>query len=99
RHYGGTYVFRIEDTDLARDSEESYAALLEAFRWLDLDWDEGPEVGGPHGPYRQSERFEIYTDVANRLLEAGMAYHCYCTQEELEQRREAARSAGRPSGY
>ncbi|RKN38826.1 glutamate--tRNA ligase [Streptomyces hoynatensis] len=99
RHHGGSMVFRIEDTDAARDSEESYAALLDAMRWLGLDWDEGPEVGGPFAPYRQSERREIYADVAERLLRAGHAYHCYCTPEELAERREAARRAGRPSGY
>ena len=63
RHTGGTFVFRIEDTDAARDTEESYLALLDALRWLGLDWDEGPEVGGPYGPYRQSQRSEIYRDV------------------------------------
>jgi glutamyl-tRNA synthetase len=99
RHHGGTLVFRIEDTDAARDSEESYRALLDAMRWLGLDWDEGPEVGGPHAPYRQSQRMDIYADVARRLQEAGHAYRCYCTAEELEQRRDAARAAGRPSGY
>ena len=66
RHHGGTFVFRIEDTDAARDSEESYDTLLEVMRWLGFDWDEGPEVGGPHGPYRQSERFDIYADVAEQ---------------------------------
>lgn len=99
RHTGGTLVFRIEDTDAARDSEESYEALLDAMRWLGLDWDEGPGVGGPHGPYRQSERTEIYADIAHRLVESGHAYPCYCTAEELEQRREQARKDGRPSGY
>ncbi|MET8178852.1 glutamate--tRNA ligase [Streptomyces sp. NPDC005336] len=99
RHHGGTLVFRIEDTDAARDSEESYAQLLAAMRWLGFDWDEGPEVGGPHAPYRQSERMDIYRGVADKLLEAGHAYRCYCTAEELEERREAARKAGRPSGY
>lgn len=71
RHTGGAFVFRIEDTDAARDSEESYLALLDALRWLGLDWDEGPEVGGPYGPYRQSQRREIYLDVIERLLAAG----------------------------
>ncbi|MBA0051767.1 glutamate--tRNA ligase [Streptomyces sp. AJS327] len=99
RHTGGTMVFRIEDTDAARDSEESYQQLLDAMRWLGLDWDEGPEVGGPHAPYRQSERTEIYADVARRLLESGHAYRCYCTAEELDKRREAARRENRPSGY
>jgi glutamyl-tRNA synthetase len=99
RHHGGTLVFRIEDTDAARDSEESYGQLLDAMRWLGFDWDEGPEIGGPHTPYRQSQRMEIYADVANRLKERGFAYDCYCTTEELEERREAARAAGRASGY
>jgi len=99
RHNGGTLVFRIEDTDAARDSEDSYNQLLDAMRWLGFDWDEGPEVGGPHAPYRQSERMDIYAEVAADLLEAGKAYHCYCSTEELDARREAARAAGRPSGY
>jgi glutamyl-tRNA synthetase len=99
RHTGGSFVFRVEDTDAARDSEESYAGLLDSLRWLGLDWDEGPEVGGDAGPYRQSERRELYADVARRLQEAGRAYSCYCSQAELDERREAARAAGRPSGY
>jgi glutamyl-tRNA synthetase len=99
RHHQGTLVFRIEDTDAARDSEESYEQLLDAMRWLGFDWDEGPEVGGPHAPYRQSQRMVLYKDVAQKLLDAGHAYHCYCSQEELDSRREAARAAGKPSGY
>ena len=99
RHTGGSFVFRVEDTDIARDSEESYTGLLDALRWLGLDWDEGPEVGGDAGPYRQSERRELYAEVATRLQEAGRAYSCYCSQQELDERREAARAAGRPSGY
>jgi glutamyl-tRNA synthetase len=99
RHHGGTFVFRIEDTDASRDSEESYDTLLEVMRWLGFTWDEGPEVGGPFGPYRQSERLDIYADVARRLHESRHAYHCYCTQEELEERNRAAREAGRPPGY
>ncbi|MFE3072731.1 glutamate--tRNA ligase [Streptomyces sp. NPDC059247] len=99
RHNEGTMVFRIEDTDAARDSEESYEQLLDSLRWLGLDWDEGPEVGGPHAPYRQSQRTDIYKDVADRLLAGGYAYPCYCTTEELDERRAAARAAGRPSGY
>ena len=70
RHTGGTFVFRIEDTDAARDTEESYLALLDALRWLGLDWDEGPEVGGPYGPYRQSQRGEIYQDVVAKAVTA-----------------------------
>ena len=99
RHHGGTFVFRVEDTDAARDSEESYLALLDSLRWLGLDWDEGPEVGGPYGPYRQSERLDIYADVVRRLVEGGFAYPCYCTPEELEERRELARKEGRTPGY
>ncbi|GAB2599542.1 glutamate--tRNA ligase [Pseudactinotalea suaedae] len=90
RHVGGTFVFRIEDTDAARDSEESYAQLLDALRWLGLDWDEGVEVGGPHEPYRQSQRMDIYADVARRLLEAGHAYESFSTPEEIEARHRAA---------
>jgi glutamyl-tRNA synthetase len=92
RHHGGTFVFRIEDTDASRDSPESYAALLDALRWLGIDWDEGPEVGGPHGPYRQSERREIYADALARLVEAGDVYESYSTAAEIEQRH---RDAGR----
>ncbi len=90
RHTGGTFVFRIEDTDAARDSEESYAAILEALSWLGLDWDEGPEIGGPHAPYRQSQRGEIYRDVIARLVESGAAYPAYSTPEEVEARHLAA---------
>ncbi|MCF6743913.1 glutamate--tRNA ligase [Blastococcus sp. KM273128] len=90
RHHGGTFVFRIEDTDAARDSEESYRHLLDSLRWLGLDWDEGPEVGGPHGPYRQSERHEVYREVAAKLLESGHAYESFSTNEEVDARRRAA---------
>jgi glutamyl-tRNA synthetase len=99
RHTGGTFVFRIEDTDTSRDSEQSYTDLLDSLRWLGMDWDEGPEVGGPHAPYRQSQRMDIYADIAGKLLDSGNAYHCYCSQEELEERREAAREAGKTPGY
>jgi glutamyl-tRNA synthetase len=90
RHHGGQFVFRIEDTDAARDSEESYELLLDALRWLGIDWDEGPEVGGPYGPYRQSERREIYADVAAKLLAAGEVYESFSTSEEVEARHKAA---------
>ncbi|HEX6886871.1 MAG TPA: glutamate--tRNA ligase [Candidatus Nanopelagicales bacterium] len=99
RHTGGTFVFRIEDTDSARDSEESYEQLLAALRWLGLDWDEGPGVGGPHEPYRQSQRLERYASAAADLVAAGRAYECFCTPEELEERREQARREGRTPGY
>jgi glutamyl-tRNA synthetase len=90
RHVGGTFVFRVEDTDAQRDSVESYHQLLDALRWLGLDWDEGPEVGGPYGPYRQSERRDIYRDVAGQLLQAGHLYESYSTNEEVEARHRAA---------
>jgi glutamyl-tRNA synthetase len=90
RHTGGTFVFRIEDTDSARDTEDSYRQLVAALRWLGLDWDEGPEVGGPYAPYRQSERLEVYADVAARLVAAGFAYESFSTPEEVVARRTAA---------
>ncbi|MBF6226892.1 glutamate--tRNA ligase [Nocardia abscessus] len=90
RHHGGTFVFRIEDTDAARDSEESYRAIIDALRWLGLTWDEGPEVGGPYEPYRQSLRKELHLDVVRRLLEAGEAYESFSTPEEVEARHRAA---------
>ncbi|NKY52070.1 glutamate--tRNA ligase [Nocardia vermiculata] len=90
RHQGGTFVFRIEDTDAARDSEDSYQAILDALRWLGLTWDEGPEVGGPYEPYRQSQRRELHLDVVARLLEAGEAYESFSTPDEVEARHRAA---------
>jgi glutamyl-tRNA synthetase len=96
RHHGGTFILRIEDTDRARSTEESYRGVLADLRWLGLTWDEGPEVGGPHGPYRQSERLDVYADVAARLRAAGAAYDCYCTPAEIEARTAAA---GLPPGY
>ncbi|WP_456789131.1 glutamate--tRNA ligase [Cellulomonas sp. P5_C5] len=90
RHTGGTFVFRIEDTDAARDSQESYLQLLDGLRWLGLDWDEGVEVGGPHEPYRQSQRMDLYADVVRRLVEGGHAYESFSTPEEIEARHKAA---------
>jgi glutamyl-tRNA synthetase len=90
RHHGGTFVFRIEDTDASRDSDESYAALLDALRWLGLDWDEGPEVGGPHAPYRQSERGPVYADALQRLIDGGEVYESYSRADEIEARHRAA---------
>lgn len=90
RHTGGTMVFRVEDTDTARDSEESYRQLLDALRWLGIDWDEGVEVGGPHGPYRQSQRLDVYRDVAAKLVAHGAVYEAYSTPEEVEARHRAA---------
>lgn len=90
KHHGGTFVFRIEDTDAARDSEESYLALLDALRWLGLEWDEGPEIGGPYAPYRQSQRRDIHLDVVRKLLESGEAYESFSTPAEVEERHRAA---------
>jgi glutamyl-tRNA synthetase len=90
RHTGGKLVFRIEDTDAARDSEESYEQILDALRWLRLDWDEGVEVGGPHGPYRQSERSGVYEDVIAKLKASGHVYESFVTPEEMEARNKAA---------
>ncbi|MDO5722508.1 MAG: glutamate--tRNA ligase [Actinomycetaceae bacterium] len=90
RHVGGTFVFRIEDTDAARDSEESFDQILDSLTWLGLDWDEGVGKGGPHAPYRQSERMDIYRDVAAKLLEGGYAYESFSTPEEVEARHRAA---------
>ena len=89
RHNGGKLVFRIEDTDAARDSEESYRQLLDALRWLKIDWDEGVEVGGPHAPYRQSQRHDIYREVLDKLIAAGAVYESYSTAEEIDARNEA----------
>ena len=90
RHTGGTFVFRIEDTDAQRDSLESYAAILDALTWLGLDWDEGPQVGGPCGPYRQSERRDTYRDALGLLMQAGEVYESYSTADEIEARHRAA---------
>ncbi|WP_458111238.1 glutamate--tRNA ligase [Arthrobacter sp. R1-13] len=90
KHTKGTFVFRIEDTDAARDSEESYQQLLEALKWLGITWEEGVEVGGPHEPYRQSQRLDLYKDVVSRLIEGGHAYECYSSPEEVEARHRAA---------
>ena len=90
RHTGGKLVFRIEDTDAARDSEESYQAIIDALTWLGLDWDEGIDVGGPHGPYRQSQRKDIYADVLAKLIESGEAYESFSSPEETEARHRAA---------
>jgi nondiscriminating glutamyl-tRNA synthetase len=104
RHHGGAFVIRVEDTDQARSTRESEQMVLDDLRWLGLDWDEGPSVddqtsGGPHAPYRQSERVELYGRVARELLERGVAYRCYCSEEELEAKRKQAEADGRPPHY
>ena len=94
-----TFVLRIEDTDVERSSLESEAAILSDLRWLGLDWDEGPDVGGPHGPYRQSERRHVYESYAREMLKAGHAYYCFCSPDQLESERLASVAAGLPVKY
>src|ERR671936_2363085 len=95
----GTFILRIEDTDAERSTRESEHSILEDLRWLGLDWDEGPDVGGPHGPYRQTERLDGYRSVAEEFVARGRAYRCYCTPEELEERRRSALARGETPGY
>lgn len=99
RHHRGAFVLRIDDTDTERSSEEALEQILSSLRWLGLDWDEGPDIGGPFGPYRQTERLDLYREAAHALLERGLAYKCYCTPEELAAQREEARRLGRPVAY
>lgn len=99
RQQGGALVLRIEDTDIERSSAESEGGVLDDLRWLGLAWDEGPDRGGPHGPYRQSERLSLYRERAELLVAQGAAYPCFCTDAELEERRQGALAAGRPPHY
>jgi nondiscriminating glutamyl-tRNA synthetase len=99
RHAGGTLILRIEDTDVERSTVEAEAAIYADLAWLGLDWDEGPDRGGPHAPYRQSERLPIYREYAERLLADGSAYHCFCSPAELQAERQAALASGRPPKY
>ena len=99
RQAGGTFVLRIEDTDAERSSAEAETAIREDLRWLGIYWDEGPDVGGPHQPYRQSERLPIHREHAGRLLEAGCAYYCFCSAAQLEAERQAALASGHPPRY
>jgi glutamyl-tRNA synthetase len=99
RHHGGVFILRIEDTDRSRSTEESVVAIQEALRWLGIDWDEGPGVGGPYGPYRQTERLSLYRDAVEQLAGRDRAYRCYCTPEELEERRNRVLARGRPWRY
>jgi glutamyl-tRNA synthetase len=94
RAHGGQFLLRIEDTDQTRSSADSEQAILDSLRWLGLEWDEGPDVGGPNGPYRQSERMELYGQYAQQLVDAGKAFVCYRTPQELDSLREARRAAG-----
>jgi glutamyl-tRNA synthetase len=99
RSHTGAFVLRVEDTDPARSTAEYERAIFEDFRWLGIDWDEGPDVGGGYGPYRQSERSALYRQYAEELLARGAAYHCFCTPEELEAERKRAEAERRPYRY
>jgi glutamyl-tRNA synthetase len=99
RHTGGTFLFRIEDTDTTRVTDEYIQATIDTLKWLGLHWDEGPEVGGPNGPYLQSQRLDIYAKWAQTFLDQGDAYHCYCSPDELEAVREEQRKANVAPGY
>ncbi|HET6166954.1 MAG TPA: glutamate--tRNA ligase [Marmoricola sp.] len=97
RHHGGTFVFRIEDTDKERSTQESLDSIIDLMRWLGLDWDEGPEVGGPHAPYQQSERGDLYRDALEKLAASSYTYDCFCTNDEVDARRKA--SGSKVMGY
>ncbi len=99
RGNGGTFVLRIEDTDVERSTPESEATIISDIRWLGLDWDEGPDAGGPHGPYRQSERAALYARYAQQLIDNGHAYYCFCSREQLDADRAEALASGRPARY
>jgi glutamyl-tRNA synthetase/nondiscriminating glutamyl-tRNA synthetase len=99
RGHDGTFVLRIEDTDAERSTKESETGILEDLHWLGLEWDEGPDVGGPAGPYRQSERLHLYTSYANELLAAGNAYYCFCSTQKLEEDRRRMLEEGKPPRY
>jgi glutamyl-tRNA synthetase len=99
RHEGGSFILRVEDTDRARFQADSEQQVYDTLHWLGLNWDEGPDIGGPHAPYRQSERLETYRPVADALLESGHAYHCWCSTARLAEMREAQQKAKQPTGY
>ena len=99
RHNGGTFILRIEDTDQARSTRESEAMVLSDLRWLGVNWEEGPDNGGPHAPYRQSERVDVYGQAAQQLIARGVAYRCFCSEETLEAKRKQAELEGKPPHY
>ncbi|TCK06564.1 glutamate--tRNA ligase [Phorcysia thermohydrogeniphila] len=99
KHYGGKLILRIEDTDVERHSEEAVKVIYEALRWMGIEWDEGPDVGGDYGPYRQSARLDIYREYVEKLKEKGLVYECYCTPEELEAMRKEQLERGEPPRY
>ena len=99
RHFGGQFILRIEDTDQTRSRPEYETSIFDALHWCGIQWDEGPDVGGPYGPYRQSERTEIYREYAQQLLDQGKAYRCFCTAADLDEMREVAGKMGQRQGY
>src|SRR5438105_11252742 len=99
KRHGGAFIIRVEDTDQARSTRESEAMVLDDLRWLGLDWDEGPDKGGPYEPYRQSQRIDVYSAAAQQLLASGIAYRCFCSEEELEAKRKRAEAEQRPPHY
>src|SRR4051794_25731023 len=99
RGQSGTFILRIEDTDVERSTRESESEILRDLQWLGLDWDEGPDIGGSRGPYRQSERLHLYQSYAKELLNAEAAYYCFCSTAQLDTERQEALAAGRPSLY
>lgn len=99
RHYNGSFILRIEDTDRMRSTPEAVKAILDGMKWLGLDWDEGPEKGGEYGPYFQTERLDLYREFVDKLLEIGVAYYCYCSAEELADRRKKQFADGKPAIY
>jgi len=99
KKYNATYILRIEDTDMERSTKESEESILNDLKWLGIQWDEGPDCGGSFGPYRQSQRFDIYREYTEKLLSSGNAYHCYCTQEELDAQRQKAAQENKPFVY
>jgi len=99
RRHGGTFILRIEDTDMERSSTDMVTAIFDSLTWLGLDWDEGPRVGGPHGPYFQTERLDKYRAAAQALVQSGHAYRCFCKPEDLKAERHAAEAAGETWNY
>ncbi len=99
KHHGGKFILRIEDTDRTRSRPEYEQSIFDSLKWCNIEWDEGPDVGGPYGPYRQSERSEIYREYCQKLLDDGKAYKCFATPQELQEMREVMAAQGERSGY
>src|SRR5215475_6589111 len=99
RHNNGAFILRVEDTDQAREVDNGLELIMDSLRFLGLDWDEGPDIGGAYGPYHQSERLAIYKTYADELIEKGAAYYCYCTPDELVQMRKEQEARGEPTRY